>query len=214
MTAKHPYSVIKIEWGECVKRLYVKSSLWDVSKESRWRVTLSSDTNGNYLTFLPSAIDHWRSYGLEPVVAVIASHNEDVTAILSEIEPYGVEIRVLRSPDDSSIPQGHAGKLARAFLATQYGDDLVTIVDIDFYLVWFNEWSSHLDCIPEDAVFGLGYNRYTGGKDEGKWPMKTTFSRMMEMMIPIFLFFYLEDLQIVVNSESITRGVPTSSKGK
>ena len=61
-----------------------------------------------------------------------------------------VDIRVLKLDLDNNLPVGHAAKLARGFIATQFDMDVVTIVDIDYYLMWFDKWSAHLRCIPTD----------------------------------------------------------------
>jgi hypothetical protein len=80
---------------------------------------------------------------------------------------------------------GHAAKLARGFLATQFGDDLVTIVDIDYYLLWFERWAAHLKCTPIDGLLTLGYNMYHGTESQGKYPMylgtarSSTFARFL-----------------------------------
>ena len=49
-------SVTKITWG--VKECSVENSLYKATR-SIWRVILSTDTNPNYLAFLPSVVDHF-----------------------------------------------------------------------------------------------------------------------------------------------------------
>ena len=68
--AKTPYPVSKVKWGSTCS---ATGSLRAASR-SKWRVALSSDTNPNYLAFLPSVVDHWKSYGLEPVVALVVEN--------------------------------------------------------------------------------------------------------------------------------------------
>lgn len=139
-------------------------------------MALSADTNPNYIAFLPSVVDHWKANGLEPVVALVAGTNENVDILVATIRAFA-EVRVLRVADDPRLPQGHVAKLARACLATQFGNDVVTIVDIDYCLIWFKQWSVHLACVPENGVLGLGHNRHEGAKDSGKFPMHLTTAR-------------------------------------
>jgi len=151
------------------------------------RVIISTDLNPNYLAFLPSAFAHWEKHGLQVTVALVVSSDDErkdsvVDAILSAVK---VDIRVLTIDQDPSLPVDHAAKLARGFLATQFGDDVVTIVDIDYYLLWFDEWLAHLKCTPNNGLLTLGYNLYWGTKDEGKYPMylgtaqSTTFAQFL-----------------------------------
>lgn len=168
--AKVPYPVTKTKWGsKC-------NTTGSLALRTKWRVVLSSDTNPNYLAFLPSAVDHWKSHGVEPVVALVVGTDENVDALVTSIQAF-VEVRILRLEKDPRLPKGHAAKLARGYLATQFGDDVVTIVDIDYYLIRFEEWAAHLACVPENGVLGLGYNRYSGTQDEGKFPMYLTTAR-------------------------------------
>lgn len=104
-----------------------------------------------FAVFVPKA------HGLEPVVALIESNPAPAHPMTSEIAKMA-EVRVFRAP--TGLPDGHVGKLARAYFATMFGDDVVSIVDIDFYLLWFREWSAHLACVPENGILALGYNRF------------------------------------------------------
>ena len=97
-----------------------------------------------------------------------ANYAKDIVKAIRESSDIDVHTLTIKS---NGPPKGHAAKLARAFMATKFGDDVVTIVDIDYYLLWFDKWSAHLQCTPQDGLMTLGYNMYVGGPDEGKYPM-------------------------------------------
>tara|TARA_B110000285_G_scaffold235601_1_gene318529 strand:- start:27833 stop:35488 length:7656 start_codon:yes stop_codon:yes gene_type:complete len=168
-TAKRPYPATKLTWGTCTAPTYPQT-LRDAAN-IKWRVVLSTDSNPNYLAFLPSAVAHWKKLGLEVTVGlVVLAEDTDTDKVVSAIKSaVNVDLRILTV--DASLPVGHAAKLARGFLATQFGSDVVTIVDIDYYLLWFEEWSAHLDCTPIDGLLTRGYNMYRGRIEEGKYPM-------------------------------------------
>jgi FkbM family methyltransferase len=173
-SAKHPYPVTKLNWGTCTTH-FGKPSLFDAAKKT-WRVVISSDTNTNYLAFAPSVVAHWKRRGIEVSLGLVvtkADSKAKVDGLVRALkEATEMDIRVLPIEGKIGLPTGHAAKLARAFMATQFDDDdVVTIMDIDYYLLWFEQWSAHLKCTPEDGLLALGYNRYGGTVDEGKYPM-------------------------------------------
>jgi hypothetical protein len=173
-SAKHPYPVTKLNWGTCTTH-FGKPSLFDAAKKT-WRVVISSDTNTNYLAFAPSVVAHWKRRGIEVSLGLVitkADSKAKVDGLVRAMkEATEMDIRVLPIEGKIGLPTGHAAKLARAFMATQFDDDdVVTIMDIDYYLLWFEQWSAHLKCTPEDGLLALGYNRYGGTVDEGKYPM-------------------------------------------
>lgn len=47
----------------------------------------------------------------------------------------------------------------------------MTIVDLDYYLLWFDAFREHLFCTPKDGILSVGYNRYVGTVDEDKFPI-------------------------------------------
>ena len=184
-SAKQPYPVTKIEWGTCKTPISDKTLRNAANK--KWRIVISSDLNPNYLSFLPSAVSHWKKRGLEVSVAlVVKSGDTTVNSVVKVIKTaVDVDIRVLTLATDNNVPTGHAAKIARGFLATQFDTDVVTIIDIDYYLLWFDQWAAHMSCTPEDGLLALGYNVYHGSKDEGKYPMylgtarSTTFAKFL-----------------------------------
>ncbi len=157
-----PYPVTIIDWKSC-------SRSW--SPPTTWYVVTSSDTNTNYLGFLPSVTDHWKSRGMTLVLALVLDVDEKVPPL-----PDGIIVHRLVVPP--GVDKGHAAKLARLYMASRLSG-LVTIVDIDYYLMWFDDWVSHFGCteIDTDGMVGLGYNRYSGTPDQGKFPMYLTTAR-------------------------------------
>eukprot|EP00911_Craspedida_sp_UC1_P001206 UC1_evm1s912 len=174
LPARRPYPTTRIQWGTCGSKTRVLTDSLEVAAASdRWRAIISSDSNPNYLAFVPSAAAHWRKLGAKVVLALVVDQGEDIALTLKSLSTLdGVEVRVLEMPNDSSLPKGHAAKVARGFLSTQFdSNDVITIMDIDYYLLKYEEWRSHLKCVPSNSLLALGYNRYFGTKDEGKYPM-------------------------------------------
>lgn len=158
MDSRRPYPVTLVEWGSC-------STPW--TRPKSWYIVTSADTNTNYLGFLPSVAEHWERRGLTVVLALVTDDNLTVPL------PESVVVHRLKIPP--GVDKGHAAKLARLFVASRL-DGLVTIVDIDYYLVWFRQWTSHFGCVDlgRSTLVSLGYNRYKGTPDEGKFPMYLT----------------------------------------
>lgn len=156
--ARHPYPVRKMTWMSC------KTPHTPVP----WRVVSSSDTNANYLGFLPSFAAHWSRLGARVSVALVLGHNESFdVGVASKL----ADVHVIRCPP--TVDKGHAAKLARTFLASSFEHELVTVVDIDYYLFKHDQWKSHFGCVDwhRRGLLGLGYNRYAGTPDQGKFPM-------------------------------------------
>ena len=184
VTSLHPYRVTKIAWldRDCATKRAGLPSLADAlsKNNARWRVVVSSDLNVNYLAFLPSVVAHWRAHGLDPHIVLVApSDSPAADTTMPLLEQLAAEVTLLRLPEElPNLPAGHVGKLARAYAATQLpAEDVVTIVDLDYYLFAFEAFEYHLRCVPENGVLGVGHNRYEGTPDEGKFPMYLTTAR-------------------------------------
>ena len=172
--ASMPYPINKLSWGQHCQRF--DNSLSTMTKKRKWRAVFSANLNAGYLGFVPSVSDHWRKHGLHPSLALVA-HAKNSRTIRQLVGPLKrmATVTVFNIPSNlHGIPEGHVGKLARAYLATTFGNEVVTIVDVDYYLIWFPEWKRHFDCVPATAIFGRGFNMYASSPDEGKFPMYLT----------------------------------------
>ena len=175
--AKQPYQQKILEWGSCHGRMYV-SSLRHAANDYGWKIVISTDLNPNYLEFLPSSVLHWSKLGAKVSVAVVVTENQHIPeTLLKSLNNMDIDLHILQLSVDGNLPVGHAGKIARSFLATRFGNQVVTIVDIDYYLIWADEWKANFMCAPEDALLTLGYNRYIGTDQEGKYPMYLSTAR-------------------------------------
>ena len=163
ISAKNPYDVKKILWGQFCD--FKTDTLYSASIHKNWRIIISSDKNINYLAFIPSISQHWQKHNILVNLALVGNYD---TELNTELQKY---VNVTFFPSIINVPDGHTAKLARSYLASQFESDLVTIVDIDFYLLQFNEWREQLKCAPISSLFTLGWNMYKETEDEGKTPM-------------------------------------------
>lgn len=143
--------------------------------DNEFVVVTTTNENLVYCGFVPTVYQMWKKYcpNCKFVLGVISNKSEDDNFI-QRCKEFCDDFYLFK---ELGIETGVQAKVSRLYLSTLYNEDVVTIVDVDQYLLNF-EWFA--DCIKEaynDKFVSIGYNAYVNTVDRGKWPMPYTTAK-------------------------------------
>jgi len=126
-----------------------------------------------YIEFVPSCYQMWKKYLDCIYVLAFITDRDKSDPLVKRVSEFCDELYLFKPID--GIHTGIQAKTIRMWLATQFGEDVCTLTDIDQYLFDY-KWL--MECIKpafEDHKFvAIGHDVYYGTKDEGKFPMYYT----------------------------------------
>lgn len=132
------------------------------------KIITSTNDIEKYRNFWPSISKHWENYyNIKPVLGFITNRKED-DKIIERMRGYG-EIKIFNEIE--GVPSPNQAKVTRMWLASEYGDELCMIVDIDMYLLNKNLIDNCLKRLTDENIIAVGANAYFNSPSAGKFPM-------------------------------------------
>lgn len=146
------------------------------------RLIISADEKTYFKEYLKIVVEAWKKFFPEVKVSLAFVTNE------KSINPAFLEIdnlEVTNFPIIPNLPISNQAKMARHYLACSYGEDVVSIEDIDTIPMqrqWFEDKFSKR---TKETILFVGKDVYNGTIHEGKCPISTMTSEsfLFEKMI-------------------------------
>ena len=131
-----------------------------------------------YYTFLPTVYRMYKKHLPDCVfvLGVITNQKED-SYFVKRCKEFSDQCFIF--PEYPDIHSGVQAKTTRMYLATKYGENVCTLVDIDQYIMNFKWLKENLKPVFDNPnkMVSIGYNGYVGLPHEGKWQMPFTTAR-------------------------------------
>ena len=126
-----------------------------------------------YIEFVPSCYQMWKKHLDCVYVLAFITDRKKSDPLVKRVKKFCDKLYLFKPMD--GIHTGIQAKTVRMWLASQFGDNICTLTDIDQYLFDF-KWL--MDCIKpsfdDDKFVTIGHDLYMGTYDEGKFPMYYT----------------------------------------
>jgi len=137
-----------------------------------------------YIEFAPSVYQMWKKYLKCTYVLVIVTDKSADHPLIKRLKNFCDEIYLFKSCEN--VHTGIQAKTLRMWMASQFGDNICTLTDIDQYLFDF-DWLKRciLPAWTEDKFVEIGHNAYWDTAENGKFPMyyttapSTVFSKII-----------------------------------
>ena len=123
-------------------------------------ILLSSDDNPKFYSFWPTVSYHWQSLGYKVHLALITNLNEN-NLLIKKIKQYGNSVFLFKPSNKFGIEI--QSKLVRFYVSKFFKDDIVCVLDIDFYTLDNHKHAEDLvtdEIITYNKIATLGYNAY------------------------------------------------------
>ncbi len=133
-------------------------------------MVVSSDLNPKFLNFWPVVASSWKNFfDLSPTLAIVYRSRQKAifTQIHGELAKYGDVVPIETELD---FPIQNLAKLARYFVASTYGSDIVMIDDIDTLHLPGSHLIVGVKSKMTDLLTAVGSEVYFGTIHEGNFP--------------------------------------------
>ncbi len=128
-----------------------------------------------YIEFVPSTFQMWKkNLDCIYILCFVTDRNHD-DPLVKRLSQFCDEIYLFKPIKD--IHTGIQAKAIRMWMASQFGENVSTLTDIDQYLFDFN-WLKNIikPAFEQDKFVEIGHNAYWHTKEDGKFPMYYTTS--------------------------------------
>ena len=134
------------------------------------RIIVSTDENPMFLQFVPIVSKAWQKYFPEKELSIaFVSNRDNEDALVKEMKKYG-EVRIFNPVED--IPTANQAKIGRHILASEYGEEVCMIEDMDTIPLQRDFFSNRTSDYNEGVIV-VGSEVYKNTLHEGKFPMST-----------------------------------------
>lgn len=132
------------------------------------RIIVSADDSPLFLNFWPIVCQAWKKYfEITPTLAFVTNRdaNDDLVKRLSR---FGEVIIV---PEVQGIPRANQAKVARFLVASNFGDQVCMIEDIDTIPLETSYVESRVSSRPKNKILAVGKEVYENTPHHGKFPV-------------------------------------------
>ena len=134
-------------------------------------IIASTNDNPTYYTFLPTVYKMWKKYIPDCVFVLgFVGTKEENDPFVQKLKNFCDEFYYYKTLE--GVQEGCHAKTIRMYMATLFGENICTLIDIDLYLLNLKWLLDKIEPAFTDNKFvSIGYNIYDNTNDEGKFPM-------------------------------------------
>lgn len=137
------------------------------------RIVTSTNEDETYLDFWKIQIKSHKIFFPNSILTIAFLTNRDYNDnLIKEMVNEGIDVRIYKPI--TGIPEANLSKILRYFCASEFGDDILTITDMDTIPLQSDYLNKIYSEIEKDKILGVGLEVLINTIDKGKFPAHHT----------------------------------------